>query len=166
MKKLIGMTAMVAVFLILLCEVAIAEKGSLKVTNISETEIEVINDKGEKEKKLVDTSKVSIVPGDVVIYTIIYENISDKAADNITITDVVPGHMVYIGNSAAGDDTEITFSIDKGKSYLRPEKLMIKKLDGTERMALPEEYQAIRWMVKRSIKAGDKGSVRFKAKLE
>ena len=166
MKKLIGLTAMVAVFLALVCETAIAEKGSLKVTNISETEIIVTNDKGEKEKKLVNTSKVSIVPGDVVIYTIVYENVSDKTADNITITDHVPGHMVYIGGSATGDDTEITFSIDKGKSYHRPEELMIKKLDNTERVALPEEYQSIRWLVKRSIKAGDKGSVRFKAKLE
>ena len=143
-----------------------AEQGSLKVTNISETEIEVTNDKGEKEKKLVDTSKVSIVPGDVVIYTIVYENISDKAVENVAITDHIPGHMVYIGGSASNGSAEVTFSVDGGKSYHRAEKLMIKKLDGTERVALPEEYKAIKWAVKNSIKPGDKGSVQFKARLE
>lgn len=166
MKKLIGMTAMAAAFIILVCTPVMAEKGNLKVTTISETEIEVINDKGEKELKIINTSEASIVPGDVVIYTIIYENVSDKTADNIAITDHIPGHMVYIGDSAAGDDTEITFSVDNGKSYHRRGELMIKKLDGTKRLAAPEEYQAIRWLVKSSIHPGDKGDVKFRARLE
>lgn len=166
MKKLIGMAAITAVLLISICSVATAEQGHLKLTDISEAEITVVNEEGEKEIKRVDISTVNMLPGDTAVHTIVYENISDKATENISIINNVPGHMIYIKDSASGEDTEITFSINNGESYHRPEELIKKQLDGTERLALPEEYHSIRWLVKKSIEPGDKGTVTFKARVK
>ena len=55
-------------------------------------------------------------PGDLLRYTITYTNSSTTEARDAVIVDSVPFRSEYVSNSAAGKNTEITFSLD-GKAF-------------------------------------------------
>ncbi|MBI4826559.1 MAG: DUF11 domain-containing protein [Nitrospirae bacterium] len=141
-----------------------AEKEHILLNNIAEMEKTIVNAKGEKEIVRVPAAK--IIPGEEVIFTITYENISGKSVDNFVIVDPVPEHMFYKEGSASGKGADITFSVDRGKTYHLPEKLKIIGEDGKERKAEASEYTDIRWALKNSLQPGEKGKVEFKAELE
>ena len=141
------------------------EKGSIELQSVAETEIEVINAKGEKEIKRVKVSETKIVPGDEVIFTTYYGHIGKETADDVIITNPVSEHMVYTDLSAEGKGAVIRFSVDDGKSYDLPEKLKVKDKSGSERVASPSDYTHIRWIIKK-LKPADKGSVSFRARVK
>lgn len=140
------------------------DKGHIMLTNRAEIEKTVINDKGEKE--ILRVPAVKGLPGDKIIYTIEYENVSDKEAENIVIIDAVPEHMLYQDGSATGAGMEITFSVDRGKTYDIPENLKVIGEDGKERKADASEYTAIRWVLKSKLLPSQKGAVSFTAEIE
>lgn len=125
-----------------------------------EEEIEIISESGKHTLKRVEAT--SIVPGDTVVYTITYHNKSDKVATDVVITNPVPEHTVYVADSAKGG--EVTFSVDHGKSYAAAGKLKVKNNSGKSVAASAEHYSNVRWLLP-SVKAGEKGTVIFKAKL-
>lgn len=143
-----------------------AGPGSIELRSSAEVEIEVINEKGEKEIKRVGAEEAEVYPGDEVIFTTHYRNIGKKPADNVVITNPVPKHMTYVGKSAEGKGTKIVFSIDGGKKYDNPSNLKIKTMDGKERVASPADYTHMRWVFMSDLKKGEKGSVSFRAKLK
>lgn len=141
------------------------EKGSIELQSVAETEIEVINAKGEKEIKRVNVSETKIVPGDEVLFTTYYGHIGKEPADNVIITNPISEHMIYTDLSAEGKGTAIRFSVDGGKTYDLPEKLMVKDESGSERSANPSDYTHIRWIIEK-LKPGDRGSVSFRARVK
>jgi len=141
-----------------------AEEGHIGLRSVAEMEQEIVNEKGEVEVVRVTAQKV--LPGAEVIFTTFYENISSEKADDVIITNPVPEHMNYQGGSAAGEGAAITFSVDGGNSYDRPENLKVKDADGKERVAEPSEYTHIRWTLERSVLPGEGGEVVFRAILQ
>jgi uncharacterized repeat protein (TIGR01451 family) len=139
-------------------------KGNIELKAVAEVEMEVINAKGEKELTRVPVTRV--VPGDEVVYTLLYTNIGQEPADNVVITDPVPEHMIYTEGSASGADTVITFSVDNGATYDLPAKLKIVDADGKTRPAKGADYTHIRWTLTKSLTPGGKGHVSFRALLE
>ena len=95
-------------------------------------------------------------------------NSGTEAAKDVVISDPIPAGTSYIPGSAseAGD---LTFSIDKGKSFKKPTLLTYELKGGAGKMekkvATPEEYTDIRWTVPQ-VPAGGKGSVSFKVKVK
>lgn len=144
---------------------AAAEDG-INLTSVAEVEVLVTNDQGEQEVKLVDASQASVVPGDEVIFTTFYSNGGKEPIDNVVINNPVPEHMQYVDGSAMGAGSRIVFSIDGGKSYGRPEELLVIGTDGKKRQAKSSEYTHITWEVEGSVLQGKSGSVRFRAQLE
>ena len=142
------------------------DKGGIELKSVAEVEVVVTNNKGEKEVELVEASKASVVPGDEVIFTSFYTNVNKEPADKVVITNPVPEHMLYVDGSATGAGSRIVFSIDGGKSYGRPEELMVTGSDGKKRQAKSSEYSHIRWEVKEAVLQGKSGFVRFRAQLE
>ncbi len=140
------------------------QKGSIELKSTAEREIIVINDKGEKEKKVIKAEKV--VPGDNVIYTIYYENISEDIVENVNVTNPIPEHMLYKVNTAFGADTLITFSVNDGKTYDVPENIMVIGEDGEDRPAGPSDYTNIRWTFQGNLMPGEIGNVSYKAILK
>ena len=141
-----------------------ADAGCIVVQNVAELEQTVTDAKGVKTVKLVPAAKV--VPGDTVIYTVRFRNRCDKPADNVAVDNPVPEHMHYVAGSATGPNTEITFSIDGGYNFAKPEALRKKDSDGTERAARASEYTNIRWVMRHPLVAGAEGFARFRAVLE
>jgi hypothetical protein len=85
--------------------------------------------------------------------------------------DPIPTGVAYIKGSATDGDkkvSEISFSIDRGKTYSTSEKLTYKMTDSKgnviEKQATPEMYTNIKWVIG-VLSPNDKVSVLFKAKV-
>ncbi len=73
-------------------------------------EVEVINQDGEKEIQYI--APESVVPGDVVLYTIHYSNQSEKPAESVVITNPIPEHMQFV------EEREVAGFVWTGKTDL------------------------------------------------
>ena len=165
MRKLLFLIGFSMIFVSCFVHIALAEgNGKISLKAVAQVEKEVFNEEGKKVVKRFPADKV--IPGDKVIYTIYYVNKSNDTADDVSITNPIPEHMIYSQGTASGQGTRITFSIDGGKRFDTPENLKIKMDDGTERQARPEEYTTIQWRFKEPLSAGDKGIVAFAAILK
>ena len=150
--------------LLLMTAVSSFAADNIRLTSLAEVEVQEVNAKG--EKVLVRKPAELVLPGTIVIYTNSYVNAGAKAAERPALTNQVPANMEYLGGSAIGQGTVITFSVDGGKSYAAPDKLMVAGDDGKLRPADPREYTHIRWTFARPVPPGGKGSVEFRARLK
>ena len=149
---------------LLMGNLSIARAQTVELATKAEREIEVI-EKGARVKKLAPPQKM--VPGDELIYTVAYTNKTAKPAEKVMVTNPVPKHTRYKDGSAAGDNADITFSVDGGKTFATPDKLtvVIKDKAGkdTARSAAGADYTHIRWVLKQNVAPGQSGTVRFRA---
>ena len=138
-----------------------------KVTITIKAEKEVsVTAKGKQVKKRIAAKGVQ--PGDEIIYTLSYLNSGTDAAKDVVISDPIPAGTSYIPGSAS-ELGDLTFSIDKGKSFKKP-TLLTYELKGSagkmeKKVATPDEYTDIRWTIPQ-VPAGGKGSVSFKVKVK
>lgn len=169
MMQKINMKNALAVFVLIFftASVSLAEKNkNIELTSSAEIEVMVKNEKGKETKIRKDASKANVIPGTPVIFTIYYKNAGNKPATDIVITNPVSPHISYMGGTAEGENAQIAFSVDKGKTFAAPEKLKVRDADGKERAAKPEEYTHIQWTLKKPVSKGENGSVSFKAKVK
>ena len=141
----------------------VAQAQTVELVTKAEREVEVV-EKGVKSKKLAPPQKM--VPGDEVLYTVTYTNKTAKLAENVTVTNPVPKNTRYRDGSAAGENAEITFSVDGGKTFATPDKLTVAAKDKGATGVRPAggaDYTHIRWVVKQNVAPGQSGSVRFRA---
>jgi uncharacterized repeat protein (TIGR01451 family) len=137
--------------------------GCIVVKQVAETEQEVVNEKGERVKRLVPAAKV--VPGHEVVWTVTASNVCDKPAENVAINNPVPQHMSYVADTAIGPGTDITFSLD-GKQYTAADALTVREADGTVRAARSDEVSHIRWVFKNALQPGAVAFARFRATVK
>lgn len=141
-----------------------AHAQSVELATKAEKEIEV-EEKGVKIKKAVPPQRM--VPGDEVLYTVTYANKTAKPAERVIITNPVPRHTRYKEGSAAGEGTDITFSVDGGKTFAPRGRLTVSEKDksGKEaaRPATAQDYTHIRWTLKENVAPGRTGAVTFRA---
>jgi uncharacterized repeat protein (TIGR01451 family) len=142
----------------------LAEDGPIKFSNKVFKQVIKTNDKGEKAFSYVEPTIA--VPGDVMLYTITFENIGKQPVSNIVVNDPIPNNSKYRTNSATGKNTEITFSIDGGNNFGNPEDLVVKDKAGKSWVAKPEEYTHIRWVYGETLAPGKKGEVSFKTSIK
>jgi uncharacterized repeat protein (TIGR01451 family) len=121
-----------------------------------------VNDTGETERKLVPAD--TVVPGDDVVYTITFTNISDETAENIVITNPISGELTYVEGSAFGPGTSIEFSVDGGQTFATAADLTVSE-NGVDRAARAEDFTHIRWVMQNVLQAGAQGLARFRARL-
>ena len=138
--------------------------AQIEVTAVAEVEVSQTNELGEKTVKR--TAATSVVPGTEVIYTITAKNTGNEPADNIVVTNPVPAKTVYVDGSAFGAGTNITFSVDGGKSYAKPEKLSVKDQAGKPRAATAEDYTHVRWTFQFNLDPGQQADVWYRARVK
>jgi uncharacterized repeat protein (TIGR01451 family) len=158
MKKFIPL---LLVPIVLLFSVQVFAEALISVSMKAEKEVTV-----NKVIKRVAADKVN--PGDVIFYTINYVNSGDKEATNSFLDDPIPKGSVYIPGSAFGDNAEITFSIDGGKTFKKPSLLTYEvKVNGKmeKKTASPEQYTHVRWTVN-VVPAHGKGQVGFQVQTK
>jgi uncharacterized repeat protein (TIGR01451 family) len=139
-----------------------AEPGAIKLSSVAEKRIDVVDKDGKtvSTRTRVDTA----VPGDEIIYTTTFENISNKPAGNIVITNPIPNATTY--RSASGANTEITFSIDGGNQYAASDKLIVTASEGNTRPAMPSDYTHLRWVYKGELAVGETSDVSFRTVIK
>jgi uncharacterized repeat protein (TIGR01451 family) len=164
MRSSSAVTTVLAI-LLLAAGVAWAQETAL-ITLRSEVlrEVEVQNEQGEKETRLVPAPRA--MPGDVLVFRINYTNGGSEPARDVQLTNPVPEQMVYEGGSATGDKTAIYFSVDGGQTFAEPGSLTVIGEDGKPKPAQPADYTHIRWQIDGSVPPGGGGTVSFKARLK
>jgi uncharacterized repeat protein (TIGR01451 family) len=104
-----------------------------------------------------------VVPGDEVIYTLEIRNTTPAVEPPPTVDYPIPEHMRYVPDSAVGAGAAVTYSIDGGRSFARPEELFVVDADGKQRPATAEDYTHIRWQLKHLLKGNSVAFARFRA---
>jgi uncharacterized repeat protein (TIGR01451 family) len=140
------------------------QQGHIKLQTVGFQEKVTVAKDGSKHTDIVPADHV--LPGTEVIWNVNYEIVGTGTVTDTVITDPVPQNMVYVAGSAAGDNVDIAFSVDGGKTWGKPETLQVKAADGTLRDATPKDYTAIRWILKGTLAPGAKGTVTFHATLQ
>jgi uncharacterized repeat protein (TIGR01451 family) len=139
---------------------AVTRPGCIELKSVAQTEQEVLDEKGQKVRRL--TPPASIVPGTQVVWTITASNVCEKAAGNVLIDNPVPEHMSYVADSALGAGATISYSLD-GKRYAAPEALEVREAADKVRAARADEYTHIRWSFQNAIAPGQVAIARFRA---
>ncbi len=139
------------------------EQGHLNVTTTVQKQEVTVNDSGEAETRLVAAD--SVVPGESVVYTITFQNISDEPAANVVITNPISEDLTYVDGSAFGPGTVIQFSTDGGQNFAAADELTVVE-DGVSRPAGPDDFTHIRWVMQNELAVGAQGTARFTAVLK
>ena len=163
-RKGIVMKTATSICLLLIAAAASAQdQGHLSVQTVVQKEQVTINDDGEQQVTLVPVE--TVVPGESVVYTISFTNISDDAAENVVITNPIADSLTYVDGSAFGPGTRIQFSVDNGQTFADRESLTVTE-EGVVRAASAEDFTHIRWVMQQELAAGAQGVARFSAVLE
>jgi uncharacterized repeat protein (TIGR01451 family) len=118
---------------------------------------------GVKVNKLIPATK--ILPNTLLYYTNTFTNISAIPADNIKLVNPIPKHTLYQTGSARGKNTDITFSINGGKSWAKPEALTVLDKEGNATAATAKDYTHIRWIYMQNLAPSEQQNVSFQARL-
>ena len=137
-----------------------AERGCIELKTVAEVEEAYLDENGNEATRLVPASKV--VPGDEVTWTIVANNVCTTPAGDVAITNPVPEHMRYVGNSAFGLGATLAFSLD-GTAFAAPDALLVTEADGSERRARADEYAYIRWVLPQPMGPSESLIVRYRA---
>jgi uncharacterized repeat protein (TIGR01451 family) len=137
----------------------------------------ILSVKGEKEvvqtkdgKKIVQLAPMdTIKSGDVLVYSVTYQNSGKSVAKDVTVINPIPVNTVYIPESAAGKDTKIFFSINGGATY-QPAPVMQKIRDSAGKEIIqpapPELFTHIKWMVQVPVSPNATGMTTFKVRVK
>ena len=138
-------------------------QGQLNFKNTAQVEVSVRDENtGEVKTELREAELVK--PGEIVVFTSVFTNIGENAAENVQVNNPVPENMVYIPFSARGEGASVNYSVD-GNEFGSPDSLSVIGEDGRERTARPDEYKEIQWVFDGELAPGESGQVSFKARL-
>ena len=162
-KQNIFKTMLISAFTLFAAMNAYAEDGAIRFSNNAFKQVISKAADGSVTYDYVEPGLV--LPKDVILYEIVFENVSDQEVSNIVVNNPIANNSQYRGNSATGDSTEITFSVD-GKNFAAADALTVKDQTGKTWQAKPEDYTAIRWVYKKTLKPGEKGKVTYKTTIK
>jgi len=91
---------------------------------------------------------VTVLPGDVIRYTVESSNEGEMAAKNLVITQPIPEALEFtIGSDKGNGSAATTYSIDGGESFVAEPMVEVTLPDGTVEMkpAPAEAYTHVKW---------------------
>jgi uncharacterized repeat protein (TIGR01451 family) len=141
----------------------LAASDSISIKAIAEVE-QTSPGPGRESTKVIPAERV--VSGDTVIYTLEVRNTAATPVPRPVVTYAVPEHMTYTPDSAVGPGTEVTYSVDAGRSFDVPENLKIQEPGGAPRAATAADYTHIRWQLKNALKGNSVAYLRFRARAK
>ncbi len=141
-----------------------AAGGELTLRAYAEVEVMHENPDGTREKKRVSAD--TVVPGDEVIYTLIYDNRGAEPADEISITNPIPKHMEFHHATANPVWLETVLSVDGGQVFGPLTDLTVTDSAGQTRRAIAQDCTHIRWQFRKSLAPGESGQVSYITRLQ
>jgi uncharacterized repeat protein (TIGR01451 family) len=104
--------------------------------------------------KLLPIGNTSVKPGDVIVYSIVASNTSDRTIKKLNIDQVIkPGTVYEKGSATPTTGAELSFSIDGGSSF-SGQPIINKK------PAAASAYTNVRWLFS-SFAPKSKSTVRY-----
>ena len=110
-----------------------------------------------KSRVRLEEPKV-VVPGDKLVYVLNYQNKGTKPAVNFTVTNPLPGAVLFQGST----DSSAVVSIDGGRNWGALSTLSVRAKDGSIRSARIDDVTHVRWVIAQPIPAGGAGKVMFR----
>lgn len=135
-------------------------QGTLEMKNTAELETVVKTADGKVEKRRSPAEKA--LPGATVVYTTTFRNIGPRPAGGVVIKNPVPANTTLVPAGAWGENTEISYSADGGKTWAAADKVRVTGADGKERPAGISEFTHVRWVLRGELPAGKQGEVGFR----
>jgi uncharacterized repeat protein (TIGR01451 family) len=117
---------------------------------------------GAGEAKLTPFVPSRADPGDEVVYTVAFVNVSGRMVDQVRITAPIPPQVQYVADSAYSPGGLALYSIDDGRTFALPEELFVVGADGAKARATPSAYTHVRWVLRAPLEDGAKGFARFR----
>lgn len=157
--------AALAALLFPFASVAAEAKPRLEMSVAAEKEV-TVTEAGKQVQKRVKTDKAA--PGESLVFTLAYKNTGDEKAVDVKLDNPVPAGTRYVPNSAAGANAQISFSVDGGATFARPEQLTVEKVVAGKKekvKAQAADYTTIRWVIS-EIAPGQTGQVSFRAQVQ
>jgi uncharacterized repeat protein (TIGR01451 family) len=148
---------------VIMSQSCLAAPDPISLKAIAEVE-QSSQSQGRENTKLIPADRV--VSGDTVIYTLEARNTAPTSVPRPVVTYAIPEHMTYLPESAVGPGTEVTYSVDAGRSFDAPENLRIQEPGGQLRAATAADYTHIRWQLKNALKGNSVAFVRFRARMK
>ncbi len=139
------------------------DQSPVSFANIAQKQVVKVDQNGNKTIELKPAEVM--VPGDTVLYTSTFTNISNESVSNIVVSNPIPKNTQYIIFSAKGEATVVTFSIDGGKTFAAASQLTVVKENGQKQAAKPSDYTDIRWVYQGDLASGSASSVSFQVKI-
>ncbi len=137
--------------------------GTLELRAVAEVEVVQDNPDGTRSVRRIPADVV--VPGDEVIYTLVYNNQGAEAADDIFITNPIPEHMEFRRAADTPAWLETAYSVDGGRVFGPLSDLTVTDSNGQSRQAAPEDCTHIRWHFHRPLAPGESGQVSYTTQL-
>ncbi len=158
-NRLPGLTTLL---LFTLSAAAMAQSSqALEVELYAERLEVVVDESGSQARRLVAVTQ--FLPGEEVIYTVQFTNVTDSVQEHVSIVQPLPEYMVYVPGSAVGPGTDIAFSIDGGANFAAADELVVGDENGVPVVVEPDAYSHIRWSMRNNLAPGAKGYARFRA---
>jgi uncharacterized repeat protein (TIGR01451 family) len=154
---------LVSVFAIFAATSAFAEDGAIKFSNNAFKQIATKSADGSVQYDYIEPGLV--LPDDVILYEVVFENISNQDVSNIVINNPIANNSKYRDRSATGDSTTVTFSVD-GNLFAASDALTVTDKTGKIWKAKAEDYTVIRWVYNKALKPGEKGKVTYKTSIK
>jgi uncharacterized repeat protein (TIGR01451 family) len=107
-----------------------------------------------------------VAPGDQVLYTLEIRNRGTTPIAHAQVPFAIPEHMRYVADSAIGAGAQVSFSVDGGHRFDRPERLTVAGPKGVLRAATPADYTHIRWQFKQTLERDSVAFARFRAVVQ
>lgn len=107
-----------------------------------------------------------VVPGEVIVYRLDYENDGSEPVTDMVLTMPVPSEVTFQEGSADQDGMETYFSADGGATFHVLGNVMIDALDGTLTPAGAADITHVQWVAKIQIAPNTRGQLQFKAALK
>ena len=166
MSTIKAIASILMISLLLAGQAAYGVQDTSPIRLTSHAEIEVTKTDATGNQSIWRQPATRAVPGRDIIYTLTFENIGAKSGDDIVIQNPIPARTVYKTDSASGEDTRISFSVDGGQNFSSPEQLMVTETNGSTRTARASEYTTIRWQYRKPLQPGTKSSVEFRVVMQ
>lgn len=140
-------------------------KPNLQMNVTAEKEV-TVTEGGKAVVKRVKADKSA--PGETLIFTLSYTNAGDEKAVDVKLDNPLPGGTRYVADSATGANSLVSFSVDGGKTFAKPDQLAVEKVVAGKKekgRAQVADYTTIRWVIS-EIQPGQSGQVSFRAQVQ
>jgi hypothetical protein len=113
-------------------------------------------------ERSVTADSAATGPAELVV-SVKFINTTEHVIDSIRITSPVPAGAAYVPQSASGPGSEVLFSYDGGKTFGKPDELVIAGADGNALRVEAAEYTHVRFVLRAPLDTGASGVARFRA---